>query len=166
MNRLQREWAYVKYIVRHKYFVFRAGRMTKAPVWRLIVHDWSKFRYWTEWSPYREYFYNNNKGGDHGQYNFDNAWLAHIHKNKHHWQYWVLKHDSGTTEPLPIPTKYIKEMVADWYGAGRAITGKWEAHSWYEKNKHKMVLNEWTRFAVEQLLYSCEQKLKRSKCSR
>ena len=28
---------------RHKYFVFLAGLKTKAPMWRLIIHDWSKF---------------------------------------------------------------------------------------------------------------------------
>lgn len=29
--------------IKHKWFVLLAGLQTKAPLWRLIVHDWSKF---------------------------------------------------------------------------------------------------------------------------
>ena len=34
---------YIWLTVKHKVFVFRAGLRTKAPLWRLIIHDWSKF---------------------------------------------------------------------------------------------------------------------------
>jgi len=53
---------------------------------------------------------------------------------------------------LPMPEKYIREMVADWAGAGRAITGKWDVSDWYEKNKEKMTLHPDTRARVEELL--------------
>lgn len=29
--------------LRHKWFVLLAGLKTKAPIWRLVIHDWSKF---------------------------------------------------------------------------------------------------------------------------
>jgi len=54
--------------------------------------------------------------------------------------------------PLPMPKKYVFEMVADWMGAGRAITGRWEVKEWYKKNKDKMLLHEATREAVEKIL--------------
>jgi hypothetical protein len=43
-------------------------------------------------------------------------------------------------------------MVADWWGAGRAITGKWDAQNWYERQKGKIILHEMTRRDVEHLL--------------
>jgi len=46
----------------------------------------------------------------------------------------------------------IREMVADWLGAGRAITGEWEAVAWYGKNKDRMMLHPETRGKVEILL--------------
>ena len=41
---------YLGYVVRHKWFVFRAGLRTGAPLWRLVIHDWSKFTP-AEWGP-------------------------------------------------------------------------------------------------------------------
>jgi hypothetical protein len=34
---------YLSYVVRHKWFVLLAGIKTGAPLWRLLIHDWSKF---------------------------------------------------------------------------------------------------------------------------
>lgn len=50
---------------------------------------------------------------------------------------------------MPMPEKFIKEMVADWYGAGRAQTGKWAAHNWYELKKETLILHPETRQIVE-----------------
>jgi hypothetical protein len=47
--------------------------------------------------------------------------------------------------------KYLCEMVADWWGAGRAITGKWDAVGWYSKQS-QIQLHERTRAGVESLL--------------
>lgn len=51
-----------------------------------------------------------------------------------------------------MPERYVREMVADWYGAGRAITGRWDAPGWYWENKEKMKLHPATRSFVEVLL--------------
>lgn len=151
----ERHIAYLNYVARHKAFVFRAGLKTGAPLWRLLIHDWSKFTP-AEWFPYTEYFY-----GGHAKQSFrylvcktkfNRAWLHHLHSNAHHWQYWVLRNDDGTTKALPMPEHYVREMVADWFGAGRAITGKWEAGKWYSQNAHKMVLHQRTRAEVEALI--------------
>jgi hypothetical protein len=42
---------YASYVTRHKWFVFRAGLKTRAPLWRLLIHDWSKLSR-AEWTPY------------------------------------------------------------------------------------------------------------------
>jgi len=53
---------------------------------------------------------------------------------------------------IPMPDKYIKEMVADWRGAGRAINGHDETAKWYTANKDNMILHPTTRARVEKLL--------------
>jgi len=149
---MKRFWSYLKYVVRHKWFVLVAGNRIGASYWRLLIHDASKFLP-SEWLPYSRTFY---KPDGSNQYvespEFNMAWLMHQHRNKHHWQYWILKMDCGLVEPLPMPTKYIYEMVADWMGAGRAITGKWEVREWYEKNKNEILLSKRTKLMVEFIL--------------
>jgi hypothetical protein len=90
---------------------------------------------------------------------FNRAWLAHQHRNPHHWQHWVLREDSGKTFALEMPHKYRVEMLCDWQGAGRAITGKFnpsdpysETREWYEKNAGKMLLHDNTRAWVQERL--------------
>lgn len=166
---LKKHLKYLSYVVRHKWFVFLAACRLGIPFCGLI-HDLSKFLP-SEWWPYCRYFY----GGPHKpfadfssglkyefdcwsisqegiEHTFNYAWLFHQHRNHHHWQYWVLREDSGKTITIPIPKKYVLEMIADWIGAGRAITGKYEVKEWYASNADKMQLHLVTRYQVEKLL--------------
>ena len=152
---------YASYVARHKWFVFQAGLRTGAPLWRLVIHDWSKLTR-AEWGPYVTKFYGNwghadgladaDAIGARVNAAFDAAWLHHQHRNPHHWQYWRLKEDLGKEKLIEMPEHFIREMTADWMGAGRAITGKWEVASWYAKNREKIMLAPDTRLAVEALI--------------
>ena len=149
---MKRHWEYLKYLLRHKYFVFVACLRIGASPRLGLIHDLSKFRL-SEWLPYSRCFYNVDGSKRYLEtLDFNLAWNDHQKRNKHHWQYWVIFWDCGTHEPLPMPHRYVMEMVADWMGAGRAITGKWEAPEWYSKNKGNMILHDSTREAVERLL--------------
>ena len=149
---------YLSYLIRHKWFVLLAGIKIGAPLWRLIVHDLSKFRP-SEWFAYSFYFYATKKEiaaherellsdycglfeavpfGEHYEDRFNIAWLHHQHRNPHHWQYWTMREDDGRQYNMSIPREYLLEMVADWAGAGRAITGHWDAFGWYAKNKQNI----------------------------
>jgi len=141
---------YASYVIRHKWFVFRAGLKTGAPLWRLVIHDWSKLSL-AEWTPYVRSFYRPDIPREAKQAAFDAAWLHHQHRNPHHWQHW-LQEDDGALKVLPMPAHFVREMVADWMGAGRAITGKWEVEQWYAENRHKIWLAPETRWYVDELL--------------
>jgi hypothetical protein len=53
-------------------------------------------------------------------------------------------------------------MVADWVGAGWAITGTpWNVFTWYEKNADRMLLHPSTRALVEGLLKGLREGLAR-----
>lgn len=161
---------YLSYVLRHKWFVFLAGLRTGAPLWRLIVHDWSKFLP-CEWFAYTRYFYGESTTPNPAYYAgegwrgwfrqeweerraaaFDRAWLHHQHANPHHWQHWVLREDDGGTKALEMPERFVREMVADWMGAGRAMGHGNDALPWYLRNRGKMVLHPETEELVEHLL--------------
>lgn len=139
---------YASYVARHKWFVFRAGLRTKAPLWRLLIHDWSKLTP-AEWGPYVRTF-NMPERARPGE--FDRAWLHHQHRNPHHWQHWLLQEDDGDLKALKMPEGLVREMVADWMGAGRAITGKWDVAGWYADNWRKIHLHPETREQVNALV--------------
>ena len=113
---------YGSYVARHKWFVLRAGLKTKAPLWRLLIHDWSKMTP-AEWGPYVRSFYGPQPRTDAAKCAFNAAWLHHQHHNPHHWQHWLLREDRGDLKMLAMPERFVREMVADWMGAGRAIGG-------------------------------------------
>jgi len=51
-------------------------------------------------------------------------------------------------QPLPMPGRYRREMLADWRGAGRAY-GNPDTRRWYEQNKNRIVLHDDTREWIE-----------------
>ena len=118
--------------------------------WQGLIHDWSKFLP-SEFFPYANFFYGSGK-----ERSFDVAWLLHQKRNPHHWQYWILREDSGNVKYIEMPDKYIWEMIADWKGAGRAQRGgpdTWdETRLWYNKNKKSIRLNPNTRTFIEGFL--------------
>jgi hypothetical protein len=153
---MQKHFKYLKYVLRHKWYVFWAC-LEYGLLWRGLVHDLSKFRP-SEWLPYANYFYGKKDAvqGSTGYMHklnlmdaeFNYAWNAHQKRNSHHWQYYVLNEDEGKTVVLEMPLKDRKEMVADWRGAGKA-QGKPFTWEWYTANKDKMQLAPQTRAWVE-----------------
>jgi len=146
---------YFTYVLRHKWFVFWAC-WKYGLIWQGIIHDLSKFLP-DEAIPYANFFYSGDRRKDsfytpkRGNEEFNLAWLKHQHRNPHHWQYYVLQEDSGAVFPLKIPDKYVKEMLCDWIGAGRA-SGHNDVLSWYVTNRNKMVLHVDSRAWIEREL--------------
>ena len=107
---------YFLYILDHKLNVFiecwKEGLYLQG-----IIHDMSKFSP-KEFFPYAKKFYSNKKD-EFTELQWQYAWLHHQHKNKHHWNYWVV--NQNTREALPMPKKYIIEMLCDW----RSFSRKW-----------------------------------------
>lgn len=147
-----RHWRYFCYILRHKWFVLRAGKKIGLSLCQALTHDLGKFRP-SEWLAYAHCFYlpSGTPRCEEGP-EFKLAWLMHQHRNPHHWQFWQLQNDDGTMTILPMPPRYIKEMVADWVGAGTAITGANNVRAWYNENKANIRLNALTRAMVEVLI--------------
>src|ERR1700733_15229894 len=114
------------------------------PLWRLLIHDWSKFLP-SEYTVYRRRF----TGRSYTKEEWKKAWLHHIHFNPHHHEHWVLN-----GKPLPMPDIFIKEMVIDWMGAGRSYQGIWNIQRWLDKDYRKMILHPETLKKLKPVLES------------
>ena len=78
---------------KHKVFVFRAGLKVGAPIWRLVIHDLSKY------TPAEAPHYGRQFFGDKSQPDqFAAAWLHHQNRNPHHLEYWISRtgHDRAS----------------------------------------------------------------------
>jgi hypothetical protein len=154
---IRQQWSYFKYVMRHKWFVLVAGVSLKVPVIQLLLHDWTKFLP-SLWLAYANAFYAKNGSSRYCNHFLQYAWNWHQKIEKHHWQAWMLQEDGGESVVLPMPVKFVYEMIADWMGAGMAIKGhkKEQAYTetkiWYEANKEKIKLHPWTRASVECVL--------------
>jgi hypothetical protein len=140
---MDRHWQYLKYVLRHKWFVFwECIRIGGVPIVTALIHDWDKFLP-DEWFPYVNFFHG--KKTEEAKAAFDVACELHYKRNQHHWNHWLGKDKC-------IPDVYIREMVADWRGAGRAITGKDDTLNWYIDNYYTIQLDTCSRLRVERLL--------------
>lgn len=145
-DRIGWHWKYLWYVLRHKWFVFLACWQFGVPLWPSLIHDWQKFTP-AEWRPYVLNFFGPWKRDDRPTWlvqAFDRAWLHHLHYGPHHWEYWILR-----GQPLAMPDRYRREMLADWQGAGRAIAGKDDSREFYLKRRDKIDLHPETRAWVE-----------------
>ena len=146
---------YLRYVLRHKWFVWQEGRKLGLGWWQLFIHDWHKFLP-SEWTPYVKSFYGGwkySKRPPEVVEDFNKAWLHHIHFGLHHWQHWLLVFDDDSNDllPLPMPRRYMVEMLADWRGASRAITGEDNTKEWYLKRRERFtrVIHPATRKWIE-----------------
>lgn len=140
----------LKSLLTHKWYVFLAGlRMGKIPIWRLIVHDWSKL------TPVELINYSRFKHGVKSVPGWSRAWLHHMHHSPHHPEHWVLswrgdpdfyrnhsKHVAEFVTILPMPETYVRELVVDIMATGKEITGSWDIASWLNENGPRMLLHD------------------------
>jgi hypothetical protein len=123
------------YIILHKYIVYVIGRELDLSRFQLLIHDWTKFLP-VEWFAYTRKLY-----GTGGHYKkWQKALLHHYNHNPHHWRYWLRPSTSDCIVKVEMPTKYKKEMVADWASAGYCINEEWDLDKWFQDNKDQMTL--------------------------
>ena len=122
-------------------------------------HDASKSNP-DEYEAYDAYFYVRNKS--HAVVEaFNKAWLLHIHRNPHHWQYWVLNNDDPDEGEvvLEMPFNYIIEMICDWWAFSWQKGDLSEIFSWYDDHQAYIKLHPKTRQTVEDILWELRDRL-------
>ncbi len=58
-------------------------------------------------------------------YGYSSAWMHHKGRNKHHFEYWSdINIKTRRYESVPVPDKYVIEMVCDRIAASKIYKGK------------------------------------------
>ena len=147
-------------ICKHKYWVFYYCRKTgvKGLTWRGIKHDMSKFSPTEFWESVRYYQGTSSPidacKKDKG---ISMAWMHHKGRNPHHYEYWTdMNLETQNYEPVPMPRKYLAEMVMDRRAACITYQGKnyrpGSALDYFNNSRDKWRMHPQTRQELEYLL--------------
>lgn len=157
MVKKKMKWlSHLKTVCKHKQWVFYYCCKAGIP-WQGLVHDLSKFSPTEFWESVK-YYQGFRSPIDYCKEinGWSAAWLHHKGRNKHHYEYWQDNFDRGGT-PLPMPHKYMLEMLCDYLGAGRAYMGKAfnytaEYEWWLNKISHSIAMHPATQKQIGEWL--------------
>ncbi|MBR5289226.1 MAG: catalase [Clostridia bacterium] len=124
MNLTARFFGHLKTVTRHRHLVFCGCVRAGIPLQGLL-HDLSKFSP-TEFLPgVRFYDGHHSPTEDERRLSgYSRAWMHHKGRNKHHWEYWTDYYSAqGQYEPVPMPRRYLAEMVCDRMAASKVYKG-------------------------------------------
>ena len=118
-------WKHFKTITHHKWLVmlgcFKVGLYRQG-----ITHDLSKYTPTEFWNGAR-YFQGTRSpnAAEREDKGYSEAWMHHKGRNRHHYEYWQdVNLRTGIYEPVPMPRKYLVEMVMDRRAASMIYKGK------------------------------------------
>ncbi len=107
-------WQHFKTITHHKRLVME-GCFRVGLYWQGLTHDLSKYSP-TEFRVGAKYYMGDRSpnSAERQELGYSTAWMHHKGRNKHHYEYWTdLNLQTGRYESVPMPRKYLVEMVMD-----------------------------------------------------
>lgn len=152
-------WKHFKTITYHKWLVLR-GCFQVGLYRQGLLHDMSKYSPTEFWVGAR-YFQGDRSpnNAEREEKGYSAAWLHHKGRNRHHYEYWIdySIHDvEGGMSPVPMPDKYIVEMLMDRIAASRVYLGDKYTDSapleYFRKGKNSPVMHTYTKEKIEFLL--------------
>ena len=152
-------WKHFKTITYHKYLVakgcFRVGLYRQG-----LLHDMSKYSP-AEFLVGARYYQGTRSpnNAEREKLGYSAAWLHHKGRNKHHYEYWQdysLNAAPGTLVPVPMPDRYIAEMIMDRIAASKVYKGKAYTDAapleYYNNSKEHPSIHEDTKAVLEKML--------------
>ena len=118
-------WQHFKTITRHKLLVmdgcFRVGLYRQG-----LAHDLSKYSPTEFWTGARYYQGNSSpNAAERAEKGYSEAWMHHKGRNRHHYEYWTdMSMETGRYESVPVPRKYLVEMIMDRRAACMVYEGE------------------------------------------
>ena len=116
-----------KTITRHRHLVMKNCFKAGIPV-NGLLHDLSKYSP-AEFIPgIMNYEEGKRSPNEHEREvkGYSSAWLHHKGRNKHHYEYWIdysMQALPGGMAPVPMPDRYIAEMIMDRIAASKVYMG-------------------------------------------
>ena len=118
-------WRHFCTITKHRMLV-AAGCFRIGLYWQGLTHDLSKYSP-TEFRNGIRYYQGNRSpnNAEREDKGYSEAWMHHKGRNRHHFEYWTdISAVSKQYEPMPIPRKYLAEMIMDRRAACMTYQGK------------------------------------------
>ena len=150
-------WQHFKTITWHRMLVM-AGCFRVGLYWQGLTHDLSKYSP-TEFRSGAIYYQgtrspNNAEREDKG---YSEAWMHHKGRNRHHYEYWTdMNRQTRNYESVPMPRKYLVEMVMDRRAACKVYQGAaytdGSAFAYFDKSREKMLMHPKTKQELSYLL--------------
>ena len=118
-------WKHFKTITAHR-FAVRRGCFRMGLYWQGLTHDISKYSPVEFWNGARYYQgVRSPNAAEREDKGYSEAWIHHKGRNRHHYEYWTdMDMKTKTYEPVPVPRKYLAEMIADRIAACKIYEGK------------------------------------------
>ena len=117
-------WQHFKTITHHKWLVF-CGCCRVGLFWQGLTHDLSKYSPTEFWNGARYYQGDRSpNAAEREDKGFSRAWMHHKGRNRHHYEYWTdMTSKTRGYEAVPMPRKYLAEMVMDRVAACKVYQG-------------------------------------------
>ena len=118
-------WQHFKTITHHRWLV-RQGCFQVGLIWQGLTHDLSKYAP-TEFLVGAKYYQGvrSPNAAEREEKGFSEAWIHHKGRNRHHFEYWNdMDLETRRYESVPMPRKYLAEMVMDRIAACKTYQGK------------------------------------------
>ena len=118
-------WQHLKTVTHHRRLV-RNGCFQVGLYWQGLTHDLSKFSP-TEFGVGAKLYQGTRSpnAAERDLKGYSEAWMHHKGRNRHHWEYWTdLQPKTRRYESVPMPRKYLVEMVMDRRAACMTYQGK------------------------------------------
>lgn len=120
-----RAWQHFVTITRHRWLV-RQGCFQVGLYWQGLCHDLSKYSP-TEFLVGAKYYQGTRSpnAAEREEKGYSEAWIHHKGRNRHHFEYWTdMNNQTRRYESVPMPRKYLAEMVMDRRAACMVYQGK------------------------------------------
>ena len=118
-------WQHFKTITHHRWLVLQ-GCFRVGLIWQGLTHELSKYSAVEFWNGAR--FYQGNRSphtAERESKGYSEAWMHHKGRNRHHYEYWTdMNREIRDYAPIPMPRKYLVEMVMDRRAACMTYQGK------------------------------------------
>ena len=150
-------WQHFKTITHHRWLV-RRGCFRVGLIWQGLTHDLSKYTP-TEFMVGAKYYQGTRSpnAAEREEKGFSEAWIHHKGRNRHHFEYWNdMNLQTRHYESVPMPRKYLAEMVMDRIAACKTYQGKaytdGSALAYFEKSVDKELMHPSTRQELAHIL--------------
>lgn len=156
-------WKHFKTVGRHRYLVMKG--CFKVGLYRQgLLHDLSKYSP-GEFLVGARYYQGNRSpnSAERDAIGYSSAWLHHKGRNKHHYEYWIdYSARAGGMVPVPMPMKYVAEMLMDRIAASKVYEGERYTDSsplaYYLEGIEKAPIHPDTSALLEKLLRMLSEK--------